>query len=175
MKKIILASTFVLAMAITLSAWADEAHHPDSSGQPATEMTQEKTDSSIVKMEESRQKMEATQSPTERKAMMQQHMQHMKDGMKMMTMMGGKSMMSDMDTSKMPMAERMTLMEKKMKMMGKMKCQGGMMGGKGMMMGGMMGMGSKDGKRIKIMEGQMQMMMEMMRGMMSQQEMMMKK
>lgn len=127
MKKIILTTALVLSLATALPAWSNEAHHPESqtgSDTPTVEMTQDKTDSAIMKMEESRQKMEAAQSPTERKALMHehmQHMQHMKDGMKMMGMMGESS-----------------------------------------------------GNHMKMMEDKMEMMMEMMRGMMSQHEMMMK-
>ncbi|MCB2181287.1 MAG: hypothetical protein KQH63_04640 [Desulfobulbaceae bacterium] len=163
MKKIILASTLILVIATALPAWADQAHHPESADQQTIEVTQDQTDSTIMKMEESRQKMEAAQSPTEQKALMHQHMQQMKDGMKMMGMMGGKGMMmGDMDSSKMSKSDQMPMMEN-------MKSKGGMMGGKGMMMGG------QDDNRMQMMEGKMKMMMEMMRGMMSQQEMMMEK
>jgi hypothetical protein len=105
-------------------------------------------------------------------------MEQMKEGMKAMDkmadqgmMMGGKNgMMSGADMQNMPMPERMALMEKKMSMMQSMMGQGGMMSGQGMMMKGCM-----MGNRLELMDKKMRMMQEMMKGMLAQQEMMMKK
>lgn len=55
MKKIILASTLILVMATALPAWADQAHHPESVDQQTIEVTQDQTDSTIMKMKEARQ------------------------------------------------------------------------------------------------------------------------
>jgi hypothetical protein len=117
----------ILVIVSALPVWAVEAHHPESSGQPAMKVTQDKIDSCIVMMEESRLKMADASSPKEQKAFMHEHMQQMQEGMKMMDMMSGKDMMK-----------------------------------------------AQDNPHVKMMEDKMQMMMEMMRGMMSQQEIMMK-
>jgi hypothetical protein len=90
MKTIILISSLSLAIATTLSVWAHEAHQPESSGQPAIEITQDKIDSSIVTMEELRLKMTKAPSPTEQKALIQELLQNMKDSMKMLDRMENK-------------------------------------------------------------------------------------
>lgn len=116
MKATIFIFAVVFTMATTIPVWANKDHHP----------SQDKIDSSIMTMEGSRLKMVTTQSLSEQKVLMQEHMQHMKDSMKMMEMMG----------------------EKKAK---------------------------QYDHDIKMRGGQMEIMVEMMRGMISQQEMMMKK
>lgn len=163
MKKMILAASLLAMLSITTPVLAVEAHHPENQGtaveaQPDTS----KMDASVQQMQELRKKIETEKTPAARKELMQQHMRMMKDGMNMMTMMGGKGgmMMEQKDMGSMPMADRMGMMEKKMEMMSKMMGQGGCM------MGGMMGGG--------MMEKKMMMMQEMLNGMMVQQEMMMK-
>ncbi len=171
MKRMIQITFLLLVLAIAFPVLAVEEHHPDTADQPAVQAGMELVDTSIMKMQETRQKMEAAKGPAERQNLMHQHMQHMKEGMKMMDMMAGQGMMmegrpdmmADANMKDMPMADRMAMMDK---MMG----QGGMMSGQGMMMQKCM-----MGQRLQMMEKRMQMMQEMMKGMMTQQEMMEKK
>lgn len=178
MKKMIQITSLLLVLAVAFPVWAVEEHHPDTAGEPAAQTGIEQVDTSFKKMQETRQKMEAAKGPAERQKLMHQHMQHMKEGMKMMDMMAGQGMMMDDragmmasgDMQNMPMADRMAMMEKKMSMMDRMMGQGGMMSGQGMMMQKCM-----MGNRLQMMEKRMQMMQEMMKGLMTQQEMMKKK
>ncbi|MEN8135470.1 MAG: hypothetical protein ABFS18_08045 [Thermodesulfobacteriota bacterium] len=168
MKKIILTVSLLSMFVITLPVWADKKHHPGTKGAPsATQMRMEEMDTSMGKMREMREKVEVEKDSTARQKLMHQHMNMMRDGMNMMTMMGGSSMMGAKDTSSMAMGERMTMMEEKMTMMEKM------MSGQGMMMGGTSGKSPND--RMDMMEKKMMMMQEMLTGMMMQQQMMMKK
>lgn len=178
MRKIIFTMTLLLAFAMAGPSWAVQEHHPADGSQAATPMTQEQMGTSITKMQEAREKMDTAKTPSERQNLMHQHMEQMKEAMKTMNMMSGqvmmtgdqKGMMNGADTQNMPMGERMTRMEKKMDMMENMMGQSGMMSGQGMMMQNCM-----MGNRLEMMEKRMQMMQEMMKGMMAQQEMMMKK
>ena len=162
MKKLILAASLLAILSITTPILADEAHHPENQGTQVEAQTDtSKLDASVQQMQEMRKKIESEKNTSARKELMQQHLRLMKDGMNMMTMMGGQGgmMMKQKDTGSMPMADRMAMMEKKMEMMSKMGQGCGMKGG--MMGGGMM-------------EKKMMMMQEMLNGMMTQQEMMMK-
>jgi hypothetical protein len=121
MKTMILTASFLSMLFITTPVLAVEAHHPESQSAPPVEaqMNTEKMDASVQKMQEMRKKIETEKNPAARKELMHQHLRMMKDGMNMMSMMGGKSgMMTEQDTASMPMAERMAMMEKKMTMMG---------------------------------------------------------
>jgi hypothetical protein len=169
MKTMILTASFLSMLFITTPVLAVEAHHPESQSAPPVEaqMNTEKMDASVQKMQEMRKKIETEKNPAARKELMHQHLRMMKDGMNMMSMMGGKSgMMTEQDTASMPMAERMAMMEKKMTMMEKMMGQGG-----GMMGGAVAGPAND---RLGLMERKMMLMQEMLNGMMMQQEMMMK-
>jgi hypothetical protein len=174
MKKMILAASLLAMLTITTPVLAVEAHHPENQGTQVDAQTDtSKMDASVQQMQEMRKKIETEKKPAARKDLMHQHMRMMKDGMNMMTMMGGKGgmMAEQKDTTSMPMADRMATMEKKMEMMSKMMGQGGGM------MGGMMGgaaSGSPTDDRMGMLEKKMMMMQEMLNGMMMQQEMMMK-
>jgi hypothetical protein len=179
MKTMILAASLLAMVFITTPLLAVDEHHPEKQGPPVeVQKDLDKADASLQQMQEMRKKIETEKTPTARKELLQQHMGMMKDGMNMMTMMGGQGgmMMEQKGTDSMPMADRMGMMEKKMAMMEKMMSQGGMMGCQGMM-GAMMG-GDASGNpmvdRMGMMEKKMMMMQEMMNGMMMQQEMMMK-
>lgn len=171
MKKIILTASLISGLLIVVPAIADEAHHP---GKPAASapaparMETAKVDPSLQQMQEMRKKIETTKDPASKKELMHQHMQMMRNGMKMMGMMGGQEggMMAEKDAPAMPMADRMAMMEKKMVMMEKMMGQGGGM------MGGMAAKPMDD--KTAMLEKKMLMMEEMLNGMMLQQEMLMK-
>ena len=137
MKVIIIVSILLLAIATVLPVWgADQAHHPEADEQPLTAVSQDKMDFRIMAMKESRMKMEMAPNQKERSALMHEHMQQMKDGMKMMDMMGDKDMMgknmmggAQGDMKKMMMESKM---QSKMQMM--MEMMRGMMSQQEMMM-----------------------------------------
>jgi hypothetical protein len=174
MKTMILTASVLTMLFIANQVLAVDEHHPESQSAPAeARMKTDKVDSSVRQMREMRKKIETEKNPAARKELMHQHVRMMKDGMNMMTMMGGKGgmMTEQKDTASMPMTDRMAMMEEKMTMMEKMMGQGGGM------MGGMMGGGASDGPtddRMGMMEKKMMMMQEMMNGMMMQHEMMIK-
>ena len=137
MKVTIIVSILLLAIATVSPVWgADQAHHPEADGQPSAAVSQDKMDSRIMAMKESRMKMEMAPNQKERSALMLEHMQQMKDGMKMMDMMGDKDMMgknmmggAQGDMKKMMMESKM---QRKMQMM--MEMMRGMMSQQEMMM-----------------------------------------
>lgn len=173
MKKMVQTAFMLLVLVATLPACAVDEHHPEKQVAPEkAQLTTDKMDASVQQLQEMRKKIESEKKTPARKELLQQHMGMMKDGMNMMTMMGGQGgmMMEQKETGSMPMADRMGMMEKKMAIMEKMMNQGGMMGP--MMGGGASGSPMVD--RMGMMEKKMMMMQEMLNGMMMQQEMMMK-
>lgn len=107
MKKTIMTISLLLTLLLALPVWANQEHHQDTASSPTVQMD-------VKRMQEARKKMETTAGSAEQKQLMHQHMEHMKEGMSMMEMMGGK------DSSDMPMAGRMQMMENKMEMMEEM-------------------------------------------------------
>lgn len=180
MKKMILTVSVLSMLVMSTPLLAVEAHHPESQSMPiAARMDAGKMDVSVQQMQQMRKKIETEKNPAARKELMRQHMRMMKDGMNMMTMMGGQGgmMTEQKNTASMPMADRMAMMEKKMSMMEKMMSQGGGMMGHGMMGSGMMGGGafcSSVNDRLNMMKKEMMMIQEMLNGMMMIQETMMK-
>ena len=157
-------------------AYADDAHHPDQGGAPAVKSASEEAMSSDVadaQMAKAQERMKRAQAlmaklreskdPVERKRLMQEHMQAMRDTMGMMRgmrmgMMGGGQGMG---------------------MMGGGQGMGMMGGGQGMgMMGGGQGKGpAKSGGMMpmhQMMEDRMEMMQMMMEQMFERQEMLMR-
>ncbi|MCF8090449.1 MAG: hypothetical protein K9L23_20605 [Desulfotignum sp.] len=163
MKKMILTASVLSMLVMSTPLLAVEAHHPESQNTPIeARIDADKMDASVQQMQEMRKKIETEKNPAARKELMHQHMQMMKDGMNMMTMMGGQGgmMTEQKDTASMPMADRMAMMEK-------MMSQGG-----GMMGGGAFCSSLND--RLNMMKKEMMMIQEMMNGMMMIQETMMK-
>jgi hypothetical protein len=125
MKKMILAASLLAMLTITTPVLAVEAHHPENQGTQVDAQTDtSKMDASVQQMQEMRKKIETEKKPAARKDLMHQHMRMMKDGMNMMTMMGGKGgMMGGMmggAASGNPTDDRMGMLEKKMMMMQEM-------------------------------------------------------
>jgi hypothetical protein len=125
MKKMILAASLLAMLTITTPVLAVEAHHPENQGTQVDAQTDtSKMDASVQQMQEMRKKIETEKKPAARKDLMHQHMRMMKDGMNMMTMMGGKGgMMGGMmggAASGSPTDDRMGMLEKKMMMMQEM-------------------------------------------------------
>lgn len=127
MKTIILASTLVLTITTALAVWGEDVRRPESSTQSTIELFHYKVGESITTMKESRLQMAAEPNENQLKNLMLEHMQDMKDGMKMVDL-----------------EERGN------------------------------SVGLQYDRRILLMKGQVEMMMELMRGLISQQEMMMK-
>lgn len=197
MKKTILAASLVSLVTFTMPAWGEQAHHPAGQASLVQEqVTTEQMSSEIRQMAEMRHKIESAGDPATRRELMHRHMQMMQDGMQMMSMMGGQGtmqgggtgmmgaqemmqgggsgLMKQQDMSKMPMADRMGRVENRMAMMERKMAGGksGKMESKKMMRGGHM-MGSSG--MMAMMHDKMTMMEEIMKGLMIQQEMMMKK
>jgi len=127
MKTIILASTLVLTITTALAVWGEDVRRPESSTQSTIELFHYNVGESITTMKESRLQMAAEPNENQLKNLMLEHMQDMKDGMKMVDL-----------------EERGN------------------------------SVGLQYDRRILLMKGQVEMMMELMRGLISQQEMMMK-
>jgi hypothetical protein len=98
MKKKILAASILLISAMTFSAYAADEHHPAADAQPTVQKAAQspapaakkemgKMDMSMMDMQETGKKMMEATNPEEKEALMQKHMQQMKDGMKMMDSM----------------------------------------------------------------------------------------
>lgn len=167
MKKLLISNMVAGLMMSASVAYADDAHHPEQGGTPAVKSAPDKAmssgaaDAQMVKAQERMKQAQAlmarlreSKDPAERKRLMQEHMQAMRDtmgmmrGMKMGMMMGGGQGMG---------------------MMG---------GGQGMgMMGGGQGKGpAKSGGMMpmhQMMEDRMEMMQMMMEQMLERQEMLM--
>lgn len=124
----------VVLVTSAIGAWAQTGaehtqHHPNtpeagqSSAKNANSMTKsakaEKVAGMQSKMKEMHEKMMNAKSPDERKALMTEHMNTMKDGMAMMSMMGDSDMTGAQ--GKKPragsVAERQKMMEMRMGMM----------------------------------------------------------
>ncbi|MBW2011575.1 MAG: hypothetical protein JRI32_08045 [Deltaproteobacteria bacterium] len=169
MKKKILTICLLLVLTTAFSVLAEE-QPAASSAEQTPEMSMEKMDSSIMKMKEMRKKMEEEKNPAKQKELMHQHMQQMKDCMGMMhgygmMMRGKEGMMDGKDMSKMPMSDRMMRLEKMMGHCPMMRHRGMMKGHK---MSGTMC------SPMFMMEKRMEMMQEMINGIMAQQKIMMK-
>jgi hypothetical protein len=101
MNKFTLSIFLASILAVPIAQAADEddhsAHHPDADQQQAAParddkaagMTMEKMRDNMKKMQEQMEKIHATTDPAERRKLMQEHMQSMQEGMKMMGRMGG--------------------------------------------------------------------------------------
>ena len=175
MKKLLISNMVAGLMMSASVAYADDAHHPDQGGTPAVKSASDKAVSSDVadtQMAKAQERMKQAQAlmaklreskdPVERKRLMQEHMQAMRDTMGMMRgmrmgMMGGGQGMG---------------------MMGGGQGMGMMGGGQGMgMMGGGQGKGpAKTGGMMpmhQMMEDRMEMMQMMMEQMFERQEMLM--
>lgn len=134
MKITILTASFLLLLAGALPVYAAQEHHPATDAptaqeagkkaEPAAQTDTAKMDSAMAEMQQTCKKMQEATSSTERETFMQQHMQQMKDGMKMMDMMGTSGMKQQ--------GEKDEMMEKKMHMM--MQMMGQMMTQQEMMM-----------------------------------------
>ena len=175
MKKLLISNMVAGLMMSASAVYAEDAHHPDQGGTPAVKSASDKAVSSDVadaQMAKAQERMKQAQAlmaklreskdPVERKRLMQEHMQAMRDTMGMMRgmrmgMMGGGQGMG---------------------MMGGGQGMGMMGGGQGMgMMGGGQGKGSaKTGGMMpmhQMMEDRMEMMQMMMEQMFERQEMLM--
>ena len=175
MKKLLISNMVAGLMMSASVAYADDAHHPDQGGTPAVKSASDKAVSSDVadtQMAKAQERIKQAQAlmaklreskdPVERKRLMQEHMQAMRDTMGMMRgmrmgMMGGGQGMG---------------------MMGGGQGMGMMGGGQGMgMMGGGQGKGpAKTGGMMpmhQMMEDRMEMMQMMMEQMFERQEMLM--
>ena len=175
MKKLLISNMVAGLMMSASVAYADDAHHPDQGGTPAVKSASDKAVSSDVadaQMAKAQERMKQAQAlmarlreskdPAERKRLMQEHMQAMRDTMGMMRGM-------------------------RMGMMGGGQGMGMMGGGQGMgMMGGGQGMGTMGSGQGKgpaktggmmpmhqMMEDRMEMMQMMMEQMFERQEMLM--
>lgn len=126
MKKTILTASFLLLFATTLPGYAVEEHHPATDNKttaqkiapkatPAAQADMKKMDSAMMEMQMMGKKMQEATSATEREALMQQHMQQMKDCMKMMEMMGKDDMMKGAKDGM--MAKKMQMMMQMMEQM----------------------------------------------------------
>lgn len=126
MNKTILVASFLLLFATTIISYAVEEHHPATDPKataqkvapkatPAAQADMKKMDSSMMEMQMMGKKMQEATSPTEREAIMQQHMQQMKDCMKMMDMMGKDDMMKGAKDGM--MAKKMQMMMQMMEQM----------------------------------------------------------
>jgi len=127
MKTIILASTLVLIMTTALPVWGEDEQRPESSTQPTIETFHHKVILSIERIKVSRLQMAAEPNENQQKNLMLEHMQNMKDGMKIVEQEGRGS-----------------------------------------------SAGLHYDRRILLMKGQVEMMMELMQSVISQQEMLMK-
>jgi hypothetical protein len=124
----------VVLVTSAIGSWAQTdaehaQHHPNtpmegqSSSKKANSMTNsaeaEKMTGMQSKMKEMHEKMMNAKSPDERKALMAEHMKTMKDGMAMMSMMGGSGMagMPDKKPHTGTMTQRQQMMEMRMGMM----------------------------------------------------------
>ena len=134
MKKAIFYAALVSLTLSTTPAFADDAHHPEQdkktapakSDKPAG-ATKKQTDKEINPMQVNMKKMQAQMEkihkatdPKDRQKLMQEHMQSMQDGMKMMHGMGGEMMQNcDMADGKGMKSHMMggDMMEKRMEMM----------------------------------------------------------
>jgi len=167
MKKMILATALISFAIFTSAVWAVDSHHPtDDTTQAIEHMTMDKTSPTATDLGKMREKIEHESDPAKRQDLMHQHMEMMREGMKMMSRMGGENQgMSHDGNEQMSMEKRMAMMEQKMAMMENMMSN---------MMGGMMGMqhGNKEDNRMQIMEDRMDMLQEMVNGILMQQEMM---
>ena len=166
MKKLLISNMVVGLLMSVPVAYADDAHHPEQGGTPAVKSAPDQAMSSGVadaQMAKAQERMKQAQAlmaklreskdPVERKRLMQEHMQAMRDTMGMMRGM-------------------------RMGMMGGGQGMGMMGGGQGMgMMGGGQGKGSaKTGGMMpmhQMMEDRMEMMQMMMEQMFERQEMLM--
>jgi len=189
MKKLILAAALISLGLVAVPSWAVEAHHPaEGTTQSIEQITMEENGPAVDELEIMREQVEMEPDPVKRRGMMHQHMKMMREGMNMMSRMGGKhgAMAHGGPGGGMPMENRMSMMEQKMTMMEKMMGQmgkmmgsgmmgGGMMGGSmmcGDMMGGMMSGHDAGGEEadLKMMEKKMEMMQEIINGLLLQQE-----
>ena len=86
----------------------------------ATGGQREKMQQNFQEMQRTMQQIHATNDPAKRRQLIQEHMQQMQQGMRMMGSMmggGGKGMMGNQDMSRMPMEDRMNMMQQNMHMM----------------------------------------------------------
>ena len=164
MKKLLIGNMVVGLLMGAPMAYADDAHHPEQGGTPASApdkaMSSSVADAQMAKAQERMKQAQAlmarlreSKDPAERKRLMQEHMQAMRDTMGMMRGM-------------------------RMGMMGGGQGMGMMGGGQGMgMMGGGQGKGpAKTGGMMpmhQMMEDRMEMMQMMMEQMFERQEMLM--
>ncbi|MCF6267278.1 MAG: hypothetical protein L3J57_12135 [Desulfuromusa sp.] len=165
MKRKIILTTIFLALTVASPVIAQQTQHATKSDPTTTQMNMEKLNSSMMQAQEIRQKMGTTTNKTERMKLMGKHMQMMKKMMSGMNMMGQGNMMDSKDISKMSMPDRMSMMEKKMSMMNNMMKRGGMMN--------CMKPNSTTNS-AQTLEKKIQIMQEMMNGILTQQEMLMK-
>ena len=133
-------AAIVGAALVTLSTFAQDnhqAHHPAGASPTAAETprapTTEGMDAQLKSMQAMHERMVAAKTPAQRKALMAEHMQTMREGMGMMQKMGqsggmggmsgmgapkgGKAMACDMHESHRMMGMRMEMMESMMQMM----------------------------------------------------------
>ena len=164
MKKLLIGNMVVGLLMGAPMAYADDAHHPEQGGTPASApdkaMSSGVADAQMAKAQERMKQAQAlmarlreSKDPVERKRLMQEHIQAMRDTMGMMRGM-------------------------RMGMMGGGQGMGMMGGGQGMgMMGGGQGKGpAKSGGMMpmhQMMEDRMEMMQMMMEQMFERQEMLM--
>jgi hypothetical protein len=119
MKKTILSASFLLLFATTLLVYPAGAGTKETAQKKTTaQADMMKLDSSMMERQQTGEKMQEATTATEREMLMQQHMQQMKDFMKMMKMMGkGGMIKSDKDEM---MAKKIQMM---MQMIGQMIMQ----------------------------------------------------
>ena len=79
MKRKIILTTLFLALTVAYPVMAQQAHHAAGSDPATAQMNVENLDSSMMQMKEMRQKMNTTTDKTERKNLMGEHIQMMKN------------------------------------------------------------------------------------------------
>lgn len=134
-------SALALAVAFALPAHAEDAHHPDqppAASAPAPEQAVQKMQENATRMQSQLEAVAAAKSPEERRKLLMEHMQTMRENMMLgrqmamgdmdCPMMGGMGMMHEGGMMMAPgaagspdaMAERMRQMERRMDMMQRM-------------------------------------------------------
>ena len=130
-------SALALAVALALPAHAEDAHHPDqppAASAPTPEQTVQKMQANATRMQSQLEAVAEAKTPEERRKLLMEHMQTMRENM----MLGRQMAMGDMDCPMMggmammheggmmapgaagspdAMAERMRQMERRMDMM----------------------------------------------------------
>ena len=120
-----LASATVSTFALAAADEKHDAHHPAgaasaaaTTGAPDTaKPDMARMDMQMKGMAEMHDKMMAAKTPEERKALMEQHMKTMQEGMGMMKGMAAAGMKGDMASRQKMMEKRMDMMQSMMQMM----------------------------------------------------------